>query len=142
MALRETRAAWKRLLFFFVCLAIGVGAIVAIRSVIGSVRGAMTGEARTLIGGDVVVSTGRAWSDADRAVLDRQLAADRSVRGRSESVDTPTMTRKAVARMVELRGVDSAFPLYGAVRLQDGAPYSHALLEHNGLLVRPELLTQ
>ncbi len=29
MALRETRAAWKRLLFFFICLAIGVGAIVA-----------------------------------------------------------------------------------------------------------------
>jgi putative ABC transport system permease protein len=28
MALRETRAAWKRLLFFFLCLAIGVGAIV------------------------------------------------------------------------------------------------------------------
>ena len=147
MALRETRAAWQRLLFFFACLAIGVGAIVTIRSVIGSVRAAMTGEARTLIGGDVVVSTGRAWSDADRAVLDRQLAADRSVRGRSESVDTPTMTRpaderKAVARMIELRGVDAAFPLYGTVRLQDGAPYSHALLEHNGLLVRPELLTQ
>ena len=147
MALRETRAAWKRLLFFFVCLAIGVGAIVAIRSVIGSVRGAMTGEARTLIGGDVVVSTGRAWSDADRAELDRQLASDRGVQGRSESVDTPTMSRpaderKAVARMVELRGVDSAFPLYGEVRLQNGGKYSHALLERNGILVRPELLTQ
>jgi len=147
MALRETRAAWKRLLFFFVCLAIGVGAIVAIRSVIGSVRGAMTGEARTLIGGDIVVSTGRAWSDADRAELDRQLASDPGVHGRSESVDTPTMSRpaderKAVARMVELRGVDSAFPLYGEVRLQNAGKYSHALLEQNGILVRPELLTQ
>jgi putative ABC transport system permease protein len=147
MALRETRAAWKRLLLFFICLAIGVGAIVALRSVIGSVRGAMTGEARTLIGGDIVVSTGRAWSDADRAELDRQLAADPGVHGRSESVDTPTMSRpadekKAVARMVELRGVDSAFPLYGEVRLQNGGKYTHALLEQHGILVRPELLTQ
>jgi putative ABC transport system permease protein len=147
MALRETRAAWKRLLFFFICLAIGVGAIVALRSVIGSVRGAMTGEARTLIGGDVVVSTGRAWSDVDRAELDRQLAGNPAVRGRSESVDTPTMSRpaderKAVARMVELRGVDRAFPLYGEVRLQNGGTFSHALLEQNGVLVRPELLTQ
>jgi putative ABC transport system permease protein len=146
MALRETRAAWKRLLFFFVCLALGVGAIVALRSVIGSVRTGMTGEARTLIGGDIVLSTGRAWSDADRALLDR-LAADPAVRGRSESVDTPTMARpaderKAVARMVELRGVDDAFPLYGEVKLQSGGRYSHALLEHNGILVRPELLTQ
>ena len=30
---RETRSAWKRLVFFFVCIAIGVGAIVALRSV-------------------------------------------------------------------------------------------------------------
>ena len=26
MALRETRASWKRLLFFFICIAIGVAA--------------------------------------------------------------------------------------------------------------------
>ena len=37
-ALRETRSAWKRLIFFFICIAIGVGAIVALRSVIQSVR--------------------------------------------------------------------------------------------------------
>ena len=40
MALREIRASWQRLLFFFVCIAIGVASIVAIRSVIQSVRAA------------------------------------------------------------------------------------------------------
>ena len=34
MAAREMRASWQRLLFFFLCIAIGVGAIVALRSVI------------------------------------------------------------------------------------------------------------
>ena len=38
MAVREIRASWRRLLFFFVCIAVGVGAIVALRSVIQSVR--------------------------------------------------------------------------------------------------------
>ena len=38
MAVRETRASWRRLLFFFVCIAVGVAAIVALRSVIQSVR--------------------------------------------------------------------------------------------------------
>ena len=38
MALREIRASWQRLLFFFVCIAVGVASIVAIRSVIQSVR--------------------------------------------------------------------------------------------------------
>ena len=32
MALREIRASWQRLLFFFICIAIGVASIVAIRS--------------------------------------------------------------------------------------------------------------
>ena len=43
MALREIRASWQRLLFFFVCIAIGVGSIVALRSVIQSVRVALAG---------------------------------------------------------------------------------------------------
>ena len=39
MTVRELRASWRRLVFFFVCVAIGVGAIVALRSVIQNVRG-------------------------------------------------------------------------------------------------------
>ena len=49
MALRELRSSWQRLLFFFICIAIGVGAIVALRSVIQSVRNTFAGEARSLI---------------------------------------------------------------------------------------------
>ena len=48
---------------------------------------------------------------------------------------------RPVARMVELRAVQAGFPLYGAVELQGGQIYSHALVEHHGVLVRPELLT-
>ena len=55
MAVRETRAAWKRLAFFFVCIAIGVGAIIALRSVIQSVRQVLSSEARTLIAADILI---------------------------------------------------------------------------------------
>ena len=34
MAVREIRSSWQRLLFFFVCIAIGVASIRAIRSAI------------------------------------------------------------------------------------------------------------
>ena len=60
-ALRETRSAWKRLVFFFVCIAIGVGAIVALRSVIQSVRQVLSTEARSLMAADIFVSTDRPW---------------------------------------------------------------------------------
>ncbi len=147
MAIRETRSSWQRLVFFFVCLAIGVGAIVTLRSVIQSVRGVVTGEARVLIAGDVVISTGRGWTEQDRALLASWLTPDRGVQATTASLETATMVRpadpgKAMARMVELRGVEAGFPLYGRVRLRGNQIYSHALLADRGALVRPELLTQ
>ena len=74
MAGREIRSSWRRLLFFFVCVAIGVGAIVALRSMIQNIRNGLTREARALIAGDVVIGTNRAWTPQLRAEIDRRLA--------------------------------------------------------------------
>ncbi|MBI4265198.1 MAG: FtsX-like permease family protein [Acidobacteria bacterium] len=145
MALREIRASWQRLLFFFVCIAIGVGSIVALRSVIQSVRVALSGEARTLLGADVLVTSNRPWTPR---VLETLQAEERGGRValRSEAAELPTMVRpadesRAVSRMVELRAVGPEFPLYGSMELR-GRAYSHALLENHGAVVRPELLAQ
>ena len=59
MAGREMRASWRRLVFFFLCISLGVGSIVTLRSVIQSVRQVFAGEARALLGADLVVSTNR-----------------------------------------------------------------------------------
>ena len=59
MAGREMRASWRRLVFFFLCIALGVGSIVTLRSVIQSVRQVFAGEARALLAADLVVSTNR-----------------------------------------------------------------------------------
>src|SRR5262245_41967558 len=126
MAMREVRASWRRLVFFFFCIAVGVGSIVALRSVIQSVRVALAGEARTMLGADVLVSSNRPFS---QAVLDRLVAEQRAgrVAVRSESVEIPTMARPAdpanpAARMEELRAVGPEIPLYGAGTLSVGAP--------------------
>src|SRR5499427_4178866 len=111
MAVRETRASWRRLLFFFVCIAVGVAAIVALRSVIQSARDLFTSEAKNFMAADVQVSTNREWSDVARATIDRELAAAGST-GRTEVIETPTMVRpadrsKAVVKMSELRAIQS-----------------------------------
>src|SRR5436309_5517007 len=144
MAARETRASWRRLLFFFICIAVGVAAIVALRSVIQSVREVISGEARSLIAADALISTNRDWTPEARATIDRRLA-EAGASGRTETVEMPTMARPAdqarqVAKMAELRAVQATFPLYGSVELRGGQPYSHALVENHGVLVRPELL--
>ena len=145
MAARETRASWRRLLFFFVCIAVGVAAIVAMRSVIGNVRDVFRVEAKALLGGDLVLSTNRGWTPEVRATIDRRLA-EVGPTTRTETTETPTMVRpadpsKPVAKMGELRAVESTFPLYGTVVLQGDAVYSYDLLKNHGTIVRPELLT-
>ncbi|HEY2433044.1 MAG TPA: FtsX-like permease family protein [Vicinamibacterales bacterium] len=147
MALREVRASWRRLLFFFLCVAIGVGAIVLLRSIIQNVRTELVRESRTLISADVVVATNRPWTPELRADLESRFAAA-PIAARQETIELASMVRpagesgSAVARMVELRGVQQGFPFYGTVVLQGGVPFSHDLLVDRGALVRPELLAQ
>ena len=145
MAVRETRASWTRLLFFFLCIAVGVAAIVTLRSVIQSVRGVFGREAKALIAADVLVSSNTDWTPETRADASTADSPSSAREGWTESIETPTMLRpsdgRAVARMVELRAVQQAFPLYGTVGLEGGQTYSHALLQGHGVLVRPELLT-
>ncbi len=145
MTLREMRASWRRLLFFFICLSIGVGAIVAIRSVIQSVRGVFAGEARALISADAIITSNRPFDDKVRAIVDKRL--DVPDASSHMSVEVATMVRGAdgsskASRMVELRAVEPGFPHYGELRLAGEQRYSHALLENFGVLARPELLAQ
>ena len=145
MAAREMRSSWQRLLFFFVCIAIGVGAIVALRSVIQSVRHTFAGEARSLIAADALITSNQALKPEVIAKIDERVKA---AGGHStRSVELATMARAADradsrARMVELRAVESEFPYYGSLKLADGVAYDHALLRDFGVLVRPELLAQ
>jgi putative ABC transport system permease protein len=146
MAVRELRASWRRLAFFFVCVAVGVGAIVALRSIIQSVGVTMTAETRALTAADILIRSDQPWSDEALGFIDDALAVRPEIT-RTVSIETATMARpaddsKTVAKVVELRGVEAAFPFYGEFLLQDDVPYDHALLAGGGALVKPELLTQ
>src|SRR5689334_18009370 len=96
MAVRETRAAWRRLFFFFICIAVGVAAIVALRSVIQNVRQVFSREAKTLVAADVVINTNRNLTPAAQQLIDRRLEEAQTI-VRTETVSTPTMIRPADA---------------------------------------------
>ncbi len=114
---------------------------------IQNVRGALAREARALTAADLVLavesSVGRERARDHRRVISPRSAAA----PRTELVETATMVRpadmsKAVAKMVELQAVEPAYPFYGRVVLEGGAPYRHDMLRDRGVLVRPELLAQ
>ncbi|MFL6333923.1 MAG: ABC transporter permease [Pyrinomonadaceae bacterium] len=144
LAWRELRASWRRLLFFFLCIGIGVGSIVALRSMIQSLNRAVAGEARALMTADVQAETTREWSQDALAKIE-QVARPPLVEARTETIEAPTMLRPADAGsggalMVELKGVERGFPLYGDFKLENGRPFDFGLVEHGGAVVAPLLL--
>lgn len=143
MARRELRASWRRLLFFFACIAIGVGAIVAGRSMLQNASVAIAAEARSLLTADVQVDSNRPWTPETLGVIDR--IAQPLAESRTETIESPTMLRPADpqregAMMVELKGIDAGFPLAGEFMLANGEPVTYSLIERNGAVVSVALL--
>jgi putative ABC transport system permease protein len=146
MAWRETRASWLRLLFFFLCVAIGVASIVALRSVMQTVRTTLTREARALVGADVIVQSSRPFTAAKRQAIRDTVGP--ALGATLDVVETQTMAARleqgnvTTTRLVEVRAIEAGFPFYGTLELTGGQPYSHDLLTGYGALVQPELLEQ
>ena len=144
MARRELRSSWRRLLFFFLCIGIGVGSIVALRSMIRNLDTAVAVEARELLTADVQVESTRAWKPETLDAIE-QAAARVAVEARTETIESSTMARPADegregAMMVELKGVEAQFPLAGEFRLAGGEQFRGAMLAEQGAVVAPLLL--
>lgn len=145
LAWREMRASWRRLLFFFICIAIGVGSIVALRSLVQNVKAALGREARSLLTADVQASSGSPWNAEIRATLERYYKSP-LVEAHTETIETATMLRSvedenAPPKMIELKAVQPQFPFYGEIVLAGGAKYSHGLVKNRGALVKQSLMT-
>jgi putative ABC transport system permease protein len=144
MARRELRASWRRLLFFFLCLSIGVGSIVALRSTIQNMNAAVVAEARLLLAADVVADSSRQWTPEARQALER-VARPPLAEARTETVDLPTMLRpsdesRGGALMVELKAVEAPYPLYGEFKLATGESFDPRLLDGGGAVVAASLV--
>ena len=141
MAGRELRSSARRLSLFFLAVGIGVAAIVVLRSAADSLRAALVSQSRFLLAADVVASTSEGFDAGTEALLD-EAASRHPLTAVARSAQIATLARSAAdplrAAMVELKGVDAAFPLYGEMEVA-GAAYGPDLLAGRGALVRPEV---
>src|SRR5262245_11270394 len=143
MAWREVRAAWRQLVLFFLCIALGVGAMVSLRSFTRVLTAAAADNSRKMLSADVRVESPTAWS-ADHSELLTRHGADPIVAGHTRMIETETIVRAAGrtdARpiMAVLRAVEPAFPLRGQVLLDGGQPYSYALVASGGAIITRSL---
>ena len=135
LAWRETAKSWSRFVFLFLCIALGVGAIVAVDLFATNVEQAILGDARGLLGGDIELSWRRAMSPNGQDVLDSlskrqvlishitELAAMAAV----ESGQTTTQSTKTASQLVELKALDSLYPIYGQLLVEPGQPIEQLL---------------
>lgn len=132
MAWRETRGAWRHFLYFFVCIAVGVGALVGVSLFAAHVDRAVTKEARGLLGGDLEIRSSHPLGDKGRDVLlslgERGITTTRV----SELVAMAARTESAAlsgqrTQIVELKAVESSYPFYGILRLEPHQSLDHLL---------------
>ncbi|MBX3289574.1 MAG: ABC transporter permease [Acidobacteria bacterium] len=145
LTFREIRSSWRRLLFFFLCIALGVGSIVALRSLIQNLTAAVGTDARALMTADIEVSSSTEFSPAQLAKIEEVISAYGTVDGRDEALTTTAMAvpadpQKPGLRMVELKGIGAAFPLVGEFVLDDGKRFDLSTLDDDGALVARILL--
>src|SRR5687767_14546994 len=144
---REIRSSWRRLLFFFLCIALGVGSVVALRSLIQNLTKVVGNDARALMTADVDIGSTNDFSPADIALIEEVVARFPIVEERNETVSTASMARPVdpaneALEFVELRGIEPPFPLVGNFTLSGGEAFDFKLLENNGAVVARVLLEE
>lgn len=134
LALRDLRGGLAGLRLLAICLFLGVLALAGVGSLSAAIVASLAERGQEILGGDVQLTV------AQREATPRELAAF----SREGRVSRITRMRAMAARpdgaesvLVELKGVDEAWPLYGAFRLQPGA--GAARPRGNEVAVGPEL---
>ncbi|MEQ9694332.1 FtsX-like permease family protein [Shimia sp. SDUM112013] len=132
-AKRELRGGLAGFRIFLACLALGVATIAAIGSVRSSIEAGLAAEGAALLGGDAEMEfTYRFASDAERAwMLETSERMSEIIDFRSMAVVDRGET--AERGLTQVKAVDGAYPLIGAVTLVPDIPLEVALAVEDGL---------
>jgi putative ABC transport system permease protein len=115
IARRDLHRRFRGLRLLLVCLFLGVGALAAIGSLTGAIRGELDGQGRAILGGDLEVEVWqRSLSKVEDAFLSSYGQLSRGLR-----MQAMASTGEA-ATPIELKAVDERWPLYGTFTLADG----------------------
>ena len=135
----------RRLVLYVSAMALGVAALVAIRSFGINLERAVAEQAKEVFGSDLEVRRSAAFPDSTAALLD-SLASETDAAVVRE-VSFPSMARfpasaggEGRARLAQVRALDGPYPLYGEVQTTPAA--AAAQIGRGGALVDATLLLQ
>ena len=129
IAQRELTAAWRERLHGFrilmLCLIFGIASISAIGSLRGAIDAGLNSNGRVFLGGDAEIELTYRQANAQEVtwMTGQSLAQSQIIDFRSMAVAPATNKRL----LTQIKAVDSAYPLVGAVTLSDGFEFTGGL---------------
>lgn len=127
-AARELRAGLRGFYVFIACIAVGVMAMAAVGSLASGLAAGLAREGRVILGGDLAFTLSLREASADeRTFLERrgQVSLAATMRAMARVQD-------GRAALVELKAVDSRYPLYGRVALDPQQSLAQTLAYRDG----------
>lgn len=137
LVLREQRNGLSGFYIFIACVALGVAVITGVGALADALRTSFERQGEALLGGDVTL--GRPHKAAEGFERDWLW---------KQGLVSEVATMRAMARrldgseqvLVEVKGVDAAYPLVGSVSLADGADFTEAVRRRPGAAIDRILL--
>ena len=125
LARRELRGGTRGFRIFLACIVLGVAAISGVGSLAEAFRAGLAGNARALLGADVEIRVAARGAAEDQLAWlkdnSETLTTVREMRAMAYAAASPART------LVELKGIDPAYPLYGSVALSPPISLAEAL---------------
>jgi len=138
---RELRGGLRGFGVFIACIALGVAAIAGVGSMAASLDDGIGGAGRAILGGDVAFTLiQRQASAEERAFLDARgtVSVAATLRAMARTAD-------GSSSLIELKAVDDAYPLFGALVTDPALPPAALFAQSGGAFgaaVDPALLTR
>ncbi len=130
LARRELRGGTRGFRIFLACIVLGVAAISGVGSLAEAFRAGLAGNARALLGADVEIRVAAHGATGDQLAWlkdnSETLIIVREMRAMAYATASPART------LVEFKGVDPAYPLYGSVTLSPFISLAEALETRDG----------
>ena len=140
LALREMRGGLKGFYIFLACITLGTAAIAGVNSVSSAITQAIASQGQTLLAGDVRFEFRNRFATPEELNYFEGLGAVSRTTGLRSMVRLPDGSDQT---LVEAKGVDGAYPLYGTLETEPQKPAAALFAKEGdayGAVVAPLLL--
>jgi putative ABC transport system permease protein len=141
LALREGRASLRRVGLYGLSISLGVAAMVSVQSFRDDVSRSVRAQARELMGADGRFESNRAFDAVLAPMIDSLTLAGARTAALTSTGSMVGAKRSGTVRLLQLRGVEGGWPMYGAVSTEPAGAWAR-LSDADVAVVDRAVLTQ